>query len=150
MSLVRRIDVAALNTQFGVEVSNIFHSVNQRQVQRTLILKYIKFKGMKKKKEWIDSDRLLRGAALMEAKSKAFISMLTYCQSVQFQQSTLLLFKCVNEWKVSVFIKIREIVRKIFCLIWVFHSKDPYTRFSKMHFPLSDIVLPNTASSAHY
>lgn len=108
-----------------------------------------KIQGNEKKK-WIDSDRLLRGAALMEAKSKAFISMLTYCQSVQFQQSTLLLFKCVNEWKVSVFIKIREIVRKIFCLIWVFHSKDPYTRFSKMHFPLSDILLPNTASSAHY
>lgn len=33
----------------------------------------------------------------MEGKSKAFISVLTYCQSVQFQQSTLLLFKCVND-----------------------------------------------------
>lgn len=90
MLLIRRIAVAALNAQLNV-VPRVFQSVNQRQVQKTLILKYLKLKGMKKVGK--NTDKLLRGATLMGKKLKTLISVLTHCLSVQFQQSMLLLFK---------------------------------------------------------
>lgn len=65
MSLIRKIAVAALNAQLNV-VQRVFHSVNQRQVQTTLTLKYLKFKGMKKVGK--NTGKLLRGATLMGKK----------------------------------------------------------------------------------
>lgn len=69
MLLIRRIAVAALNAQLNV-VPRVFQSVNQRQVQKTLILKYLKLKGMKKVGK--NTDKLLRGATLMGKKPQDF------------------------------------------------------------------------------
>lgn len=108
----RWIAVAALNAQLR-RASVQYVSVNWRHVQRMLILKYLQFK--ERQKVGIDTDRLLRGGAYSFAlissicwlfswhswKKRARIYFCAYSLSLcaEFQLSTLLLVKWLNEWK---------------------------------------------------